>query len=659
MALQNSKPYLYAVLIGIDKYETPVPPLKGCVNDLNKVVKYLEKETAHFNVKITLLINEEATKDNIVNQFRVHLGKAGDGDTAFFYFSGHGTQEEADPIFWAIEEDRKHEALVCFDSYQIVEGKARVNLLADKELRFLLSEISPKNPHVLTIFDCCHSGGNTRNGYITQEAPEIRERRFINRERLSQAFPVRNWEDFIFSDVISIDVAQKQNLLQLLPEGSHIQMAACQNDQSAFEVNGEGVFTKNLLEVLNRCEGEITYYDLQSRILQYLQNQFDQKPKVYVEGEDEGSLFLGFLNKAKGSKPMYGNISYNNEQGWIIDLGAMHGISTQAPLLKVFSLDEKETYDATIIDVFPTYSILTFDDDVEVETGSLLKGYLSHYFSHPTGIYLKLTDKNLQNNLSRVIAASNLDVYITDEIYKADYCIQQKEDQLYISQPEFLNVPVIKPVKYRFEKDLNIISNYLKHVSQFDFVKNLHNSNAFLFNNFPVEVKILKKTDHQEDQVPIKHDEINLKFAKIDNNKWGGSIRISVKNISDRKLYCSLMYLSFNFEVSVKLLKEVVVGLDPNREVWALDGASIGLTLEEEISLYNYAESISYLKLIVSTSDFKQQASRFEMGPLPGPAATETRGLDIQVDTYNPGNIEDWTTRLISIRIKSPDYKIV
>ena len=70
---------------------------------------------------------------------------------------------------------------------------------------------------------------------------------------------------------------------------------------------------------------------------------------------------------------------------------------------------------------------------------------------------------------------------------------------------------------------------------------------------------------------------------------------------------------------------------------------------------HHYKESVSYLKLIVSTSDFQQQAARFEMPSLPkptAPVAPGTRGLN--VDTYNPGTIEDWTTRLITVRIKNP-----
>ncbi|CAN5332589.1 hypothetical protein BH23BAC1_BH23BAC1_17890 [soil metagenome] len=658
MPPQHQKPRLYALLVAINAYNSPVPPLKGCVNDLEKIAVYLQKEIDYFEVEVIKLIDKEATKDAVARQFREHLGRASDMDVAFFYFSGHGTQEEADPVFRVIEEDRKLEALVCYDSYSIHEGQPSFNLLADKELRYLIHAIAGNGAHIVTLFDCCHSGGNTRNGYISMEADAIREKRFIYRARLSQAFPAREWRKFIFSDTISYEDAQKQTVQKLLPEGKHIQIAACQNDQSAFEVNGEGVFTKNLLEVLMRCEGAITYYDLQSRVQHYIKNQFDQNPKIYSVGEDESILFHGFLNKKVGNKPLYGNINYNDKLGWIMDLGTMHGISGQSLNLNVLTLDDKRQYAAKIGEVFPTYCQIVFQDDY-IDTNLSLKGYLTDYFSHPIGIFPNIHDEEMKGKLFQLIAGVNPNLHFTEKIYEADYCIEFVEGRLFISRPGMQGIPIIKPVQYKSDNDLNVIKNYLDHLSQYEFVKNLHNPNAFLLSNIPVEITVLRKDNLQEMPTMIKQDELLLEIDRPVQRQWGGSIRISLKNVSDRKLYCALFYLSFNFGVSVKLLKEVVVGLEPNREVWALDGAPIGLILEEEVIRYNYQESTSFLKLIVSTTDFRQQASRFEMPSLPGPLDLGVRGFDLGVDAYNPGNIEDWSTRLVTVKIKNPDYNPV
>ena len=101
----------------------------------------------------------------------------------------------------------------------------------------------------------------------------------------------------------------------------------------------------------------------------------------------------------------------------------------------------------------------------------------------------------------------------------------------------------------------------------------------------------------------------------------------------------------------VKLFNEVTVALEPGQEVWARDGATIPLKLEDEVIHYNYPHSTSVLKLMVSTSDFKQQVLRFELPDLPGPLRDSSKGLDVQLSAFSAGQIEDWITKEITIRV--------
>jgi hypothetical protein len=163
-----------------------------------------------------------------------------------------------------------------------------------------------------------------------------------------------------------------------------------------------------------------------------------------------------------------------------------------------------------------------------------------------------------------------------------------------------------------------------------------------------------KDSQQREESISTPDGDLVINFVK-QTGKAGGSIRIKLKNVTDRKLYCALLYLTFNFGVHVKLLKELVVGLQPNQECWALDGAWIPLSLEDEVLAYNYSESNSTLKLIVSTSDFTQQIVRFEMPPLPGPLDPGHKGLSLSSTQYAPP-VEDWITRNINVKIKNPDF---
>jgi hypothetical protein len=643
---------LYALLVAINNYKPPVPPLRGCINDLQKVASYLEKESRDFEVHIHKLIDSEATKDNIVNSFTTLFKAANTNDVVLFYFSGHGTQEDADQVFWPVEEDHKLESLVCYDSYTLSPEQAKFRLLADKELRYMISNLAKNGAHILMIFDCCHSGGNTKSGF----GDDVRERRF------AQAFPVRAWEDFIFSDSVSLDEVRKSSITQYLSEGKHIQMAACQHDESAFEVGGEGIFTKNLLEILTRCEGSVTYYDLQSRIQNYIRYQFRQTPKAYVLGDDDSSLFLGFLNRKGKGKPSYGNINFNRTEGWVIDLGSMHGLSPESSI-KVVINNANASFTARVKDIFPTHAILLIDkkDQDVLDDRLSYKGYSSDYFFRTLKVYINVNDPALKQELNNALtSSSDKNIAITELDREADYCIENTDDEFFISRPQMPGTPIILPVSYLSGNSLTIIRNYLQHLTQFEFVKRLENPNSFLFGKYPVEIVFYQKNTMQRDEeIAIMGGEIVPKFVRNDNGKLEGGIRIKLKNISDRKLYCCLLYLSFNFGIYVKLLGTVVTSLEPNDEAWAMDGAYIPLKLEEEIVRFNYKECVSTLKLMVSTSDFNQQALRFELPSLPGPLSAGQKGLEkgLHFSAKGSNEVQDWITRNIEIKIKNPDYK--
>ncbi|MBK8704774.1 MAG: caspase family protein [Saprospiraceae bacterium] len=157
---------VYALLVGVNAYEPPVPRLKGCVADVEAVQAYL-KAMPGIRLHDVLLRDGEATKANIIDQFLSHLGQAGPDDVALFYFSGHGTREAANPVFWKSSPSRALQCLVPYNGIIAPSPPPPLSpsrLLADKELRFLIHQISKKQPHIITIFDCCHSGQNTRSG---------------------------------------------------------------------------------------------------------------------------------------------------------------------------------------------------------------------------------------------------------------------------------------------------------------------------------------------------------------------------------------------------------------------------------------------------------------------------------------------------------------
>src|SRR5579883_2425573 len=163
---------IYALLVGIDTYHSPVRSLQGCVNDITAIETYLRQriatdkkwELVENSVVPWKLTNDLATRQAIIDGFLQHLCKADSEDVVLFYYSGHGSYETAPEVFRNQERDGKIETLVCYDS-RTPGGRD----LADKELSYLIEQVAKNNPHILIILDSCHSGTATRD-------PEVVER---------------------------------------------------------------------------------------------------------------------------------------------------------------------------------------------------------------------------------------------------------------------------------------------------------------------------------------------------------------------------------------------------------------------------------------------------------------------------------------------------
>lgn len=97
---------LHVLLVGIDRYQPPVPPLNGCVNDIEAFADYLRQRVEGADgarLELRVLTNQQATRAAIIAGFRDHLKPARKGEVALFYYAGHGSQEQAPPEFWHLQ----------------------------------------------------------------------------------------------------------------------------------------------------------------------------------------------------------------------------------------------------------------------------------------------------------------------------------------------------------------------------------------------------------------------------------------------------------------------------------------------------------------------------------------------------------------------------
>ena len=80
----------HALIIGINKYRT-APPLEYARNDAEEIASYLENKFDFPKANISLLLDEDATRENILSHFLKYANEGSEpNDRIVVFFAGHG-----------------------------------------------------------------------------------------------------------------------------------------------------------------------------------------------------------------------------------------------------------------------------------------------------------------------------------------------------------------------------------------------------------------------------------------------------------------------------------------------------------------------------------------------------------------------------------------
>lgn len=149
------RPDRRALLVGINEYPKPEMRLDGCVNDVYLISAALQ-ESGFSPDEIRVVLDDRATAAGITDRLHWLLDDVADGDQRVLFYSGHGAQI---PEYGAYQEiDHVDECLVPWD-FDWSPQRA----ITDKQFLRFYSQL-PYGSDFVAIFDCCHSGGMTRDG---------------------------------------------------------------------------------------------------------------------------------------------------------------------------------------------------------------------------------------------------------------------------------------------------------------------------------------------------------------------------------------------------------------------------------------------------------------------------------------------------------------
>jgi len=592
---------IYALLVGIDAYHSPVPALHGCVNDIVAIEKLLRVRLAsdRFNVEIQVLKDREATRQAIIDGFRNHLCRATKDDIVLFYYSGHGSQEQAPSEFWHLEPDRLNETLVCYDSRFDDHYD-----LADKELAQLLAEVSEKNPQTLVVLDCCHSGSGTRAG------DDVGIRRAITDRR---ARPL----DRYLMTLAQVEAGRASTTIRnpfLLPKSRHVVFSACQDNEEAREITiaGErrGVFSYYLTKTLQQYGASLSYRDVFKRVNALVRaHAATQSPMI--EATETDDLSLPFLANCVTPQGRYFTASYDRGLGWVIDGGAIHGIpevvGNETTYLALFpvdvSADQLKQLDmaigkASVSERLPTRSKITLSFDTDhLQT---YKAIVTGLPLPPLGVKLEGDDTGVMN-VRRELAKAGLEggSLLVGEVCDNSELILTARPDGYRIRRSGESQPLAVDIEGGDQEAVHKAINRLEHMARWIRIVELANPSSQLAQD-AVRLEIF-----DEDNNPLEFEGSELRFAyRFEDGKWHQPFfRIKLTNTTDQRLFCMLLDLPETFSVSEGLLPGGGIWLDKKQEAWAYSGKPIPASIPDKLWNAGMIEIRDLLKLIVSTEE--------------------------------------------------------
>ena len=153
---------VWALLIGINHYQsTVIRDLRGCRNDIVAMHHFLTNNLMVPERQIVTLLNEEGTREGILNAFQglINHAEIRKGDQIIIHYSGHGVLMRP-PLSWGVSGFVQ--AIVPYDAQT-----GQVYCIPDRTLGALLDQLAERfGDNITVILDSCHSASSTRELHI-------------------------------------------------------------------------------------------------------------------------------------------------------------------------------------------------------------------------------------------------------------------------------------------------------------------------------------------------------------------------------------------------------------------------------------------------------------------------------------------------------------
>ncbi|MGW6059932.1 caspase family protein [Streptomyces sp. NPDC055189] len=565
---------IYALLVGINDYPRHMATaLTGCVNDTREAGRLLA-DRAGATADVRVLLDADATTAAVTDAIERHLGAAGPGDTALFWFSGHGTQSRATGADLLIEATGRNQALVCVDGP-----------LPDKRLGALLDAVAARGAHTAAVLDCCYAGGATRDSELTA--------------RYAPA-PESGWD---------WDGGLAGARDTVVPEGAarHVLLAASRLDQRSYEGHfagrRQGAFTYALLGAVREAGPDATYRELLAAADARLQRSGGGQQPVLHPAAPGGVADLPFLGGSVSRAPSPYLLRYGTE-GWEVDCGSGHGLQegAQAGASGTEFTVLPGAGDGGVVRARAVHGHRTLVDPVDWApvASRVYPVALSALALAPATVAVTGGGAEQRGTLREVLAPSPL-LRVVDSAAEAGdlhFRVEARGSSAHVLRRD--GSPFVEPLPL---VDAGRVADCLVHLTRWHQLRDLTSRPSLLDGLVRVEIKPWGVRDEEGTELlPDGGGEIVCPYERGAGGPESPWVSIRLHNRSpDRPLWCMLLDLTDGYRSDAELYPGHFIA--PGHTGYALDGQPVQLSLPVGRDVVGGASARDWLKLVVAEGE--------------------------------------------------------
>ena len=146
-AAPSVRPSLWALCIGVSSYRDARMNLKFAADDARALARTLEKsgKGLYRDIRVRVLTDSEATRENIIENMSSFLGQAGKDDIVMIFVAGHGVRYKPTGSYYFMTHDSSHATMVA-------------RALKWSDFQEMIKIIKGNTNKIVLALDTCHAG---------------------------------------------------------------------------------------------------------------------------------------------------------------------------------------------------------------------------------------------------------------------------------------------------------------------------------------------------------------------------------------------------------------------------------------------------------------------------------------------------------------------